>query len=187
MSVFRPGVISPGLPGGPWGRALVRLVSSLPWLPSSKGQTSTLFHLRSCRSQKPFCSGLQWGFSTMHIHRAPATHTHTIHTVRHNTHTHYFPSCSSFTGIYQSVYEVNSLLFVPHPAIFRTCSVSSFTTALCVWPVISEIRWTQEIKTSKTCHNSQFIGQISSWLQEMFKSEKLEAENKVFFLLSRDK
>lgn len=85
--LLQRGVFSPGLPGGPWGRALVRLVSSLPWLPSSKGQTSTLFHLRSCRSQKPFCSGLQWGFSTMHIHRAPAQ-THTF-TFRDRTLTHF--------------------------------------------------------------------------------------------------
>lgn len=74
--------ISPGLPGGPWGRALVRLVNSLTWLPSSKGQMSTPFHLRSCRSQKPFCSDLEWGFSTMHIHRAPKD----THIQRYYTH-----------------------------------------------------------------------------------------------------
>lgn len=80
----KPVDVLPWLPWAPWGSEWVRLGSSLPWLPSSQGQTSTLFHLRSWRSHDDFCSGLQWGFSTMHIHRAPG-HTHT------NTHFSYLP------------------------------------------------------------------------------------------------
>lgn len=64
-------VFSPGLP---CGSACVRLGSSLPWFPSSHGHTSTLFHRLSCLSHTHFCSDLQWGFSTIHIHRVP-THT----------------------------------------------------------------------------------------------------------------
>lgn len=75
----KPVDVLPWLPWAPWGSEWVRLGSSLPWLPSSQGQTSTLFHLRSWRSHDDFCSGLQWGFSTMHIHRAPGhTHKHTL-------------------------------------------------------------------------------------------------------------
>lgn len=64
-------VDSPWLAFAPWGRALVKLGNSLPWFPSSHGQTSTLFHFFSCFSQLAFCSNLQWGFKTIHIHRAP--------------------------------------------------------------------------------------------------------------------
>lgn len=72
----------PGFPGGFCCRALVKLVSSLTWLPSSKGQTSTLFHLWSWWSQRDFCSGLEWGFSTMHIHKAPTDTCHQRYQVR---------------------------------------------------------------------------------------------------------
>lgn len=62
---------SPWLAFTPWGRAFVKLGNSLPWLPSSQGQTSTLFHFFNCFSQLAFCSNLQWGFKTIHIHKAP--------------------------------------------------------------------------------------------------------------------
>ena len=80
----------PWLPWAPWGSEWVRLGSSLPWLPSSQGQTSTLFHLRSWRSHDDFWSGLQWGFSTMHIHRAPGHTNRYTHTFQSPT-LPYFP------------------------------------------------------------------------------------------------